>query len=367
MTADDNGSWEISSPRRMFEVQRSEATGVVLSISKSESQGDDVYTLIRQYGTHKATKKEKGVEFKRVITTLKDPHGQWAPLAILQYYFKGGKEEDIVLAPHRNARGKSKRPYLRTSASALQSLKEHCFEKKPKVIYDNGFHQSGGLLKSNSISDEPRNPKQIYNARTSQVSKNDTDKDEIFQLLMKLKDDNTADGGFIQNVKFGNTPEVILGFEQQMTDIVRFCTNPLRFSVMGIDPTFNLGKFFVTLTTYKHPMLVLKESQRNPVFIGPAFIHLEQTTQSYYSFLSHLTGQKPSLKELQAYGSDGEVALINALLAVFGENTIGLRCFIHMKNNLEDALLKKFMVKPEVKSTVIHDIFGYKLGDTKVR
>jgi len=183
---------------------------------------------------------------------------------------------------------------------------------------------------------------------------------------MSLKDDNASDGGFIQNVKFGKTPEVILAFEQQMTDIVRFCTNPVSFSVLGIDPTFNLGKFFVTITTYKHPMLVLKESKQHPVFVGPSFIHMEQSTQSYYSFLFHLVGQKPSLTDLQAYGSDGEVALLNALLAVFGQNTIGLRCFIHMKNNLEDKLLKKFMVKPEVKSTIIHDIFGYKLGDTKV-
>jgi hypothetical protein len=207
----------------------------------------------------------------------------------------------------------------------------------------------------------------VYNARANIVSKNKgNDKDEIFQLLMKLKDDYASKGGFIKKVTFGITPEVILAFEQQLTDIVRFCTNPVRFSVMGIDPTFNLGKFFVTLTTYKHPMLILKQSQENPVFVGPAFIHMEQTTQSYYSFLSHLIGNKQSFQNLQAYGSDGEVSLINALIAAF-HKSIGLRYFLHMKNNLEETLLKKCVIKPEVKSTIIHDIFGYKLGDTKVR
>jgi hypothetical protein len=159
LTADDNGSWEISSPRRMFTVERDHATGMVLSVERSLTAGENVYTLFRQYGTHKATKKEKGVDFKRIIATLKDPHGRLAPLAVMQYFFKGGKEEEIVLAPHRNAKGNNKRPFLRTSASTLQSMKVNCLEKKPKMIYDEGFNKSGGLLRSNSTSDEPRNPK----------------------------------------------------------------------------------------------------------------------------------------------------------------------------------------------------------------
>ncbi|XP_031565581.1 uncharacterized protein LOC116300780, partial [Actinia tenebrosa] len=266
-----------------------------------------------------------------------------------------------------NARGNNKKPFVRTAASTLNDIKEHCFNKKPKVVYDDSFEKSGGLLGSTSTSCEPRNPRQVYNAIASFVNKKkDEDKDEIFQLLMQLKEDNASEGGFIQEVTFGKTPEVIVAFEQQVTDITRFCTNQTRFSIMSIDPTFNLGKFFVTLTTYKHPMLLLKESQESPVFLGPSFIHMQQTTQNYYGFLSYLIGKKPVLQNLKAYGSDGEIALINALLAAFPE-AIGLRCFIHIRNNLEESLQKKFLVKPEVKSTIIHDIFGQKLGDTKVR
>lgn len=368
LTADDNGSWEVCSPRRKYSVERDSSTGYVLSVKEAVKDADNVYTLIRQYGTHKASKKEKGVEFKRIISTLKDPNDTLAPLAVLQYFFKGGKEEDIVLAPHRNARGINKRPFLRTAASVLQDIKKHCFTKKPKVLYDESFEKSGGLLGSSSTSSEPRNPKQVYNARADTLSKQKDkgeDKDEIFQLLMKLKEDNCSEGGFIQEVTFTSTPEVIVAFDQQVNDIVRFCTNAQRFSILSIDPTFNLGKFFVTVTTYKHPMLVLKRTQETPVFVGPCFLHMKQTTQSYYSFFSHLIGKKQCLKELKAYGTDGELPLINALLAAFPD-AVGLRCFLHMRNNLEDTLLKKFHVKPEVKSTIMNDIFGYKLGDTKV-
>ena len=367
LSADDNGSWEIATPRRTYKVERDASTGVVLSVRTAGENDDDVCTLYRQYGTHKATKREKGVDFKRVIATLKAPSGKLEPLAILHYFFKGGKEKDIVLAAHGNARGKNKRPFLRTAASTLQSIKEHCFSKKPTRLYDEGFEKCGGLLGSTSTSCEPRNPKQVYNARADIASKEKgEDKNEIFNLLMQLKLDYASEGGFIQEVTFGKTPEVIVGFDQQLTDLVRFCTNEEKFSVMSIDPTFNLGKFFVTLTTYKHPMLILRRSQQHPIFIGPTFIHMLQTTQSYYGFLTYLIGKKPALQNLKAYGSDGELPLINALLAAFGQETIALRCFLHMKDNLQDTLLKQFSVKPEVKSTVIHDIFGHKVADTQV-
>lgn len=92
---------------------------------------------------------------------------------------------------------------------------------------------------------------------------------------------------------------------------------------------------------------------------------MQQETQTYYSFLSCLRGKKDALRDLKAYGSDGEVSLLNALIAAFPD-AIGLRCFIHMKDNIENHLQNKLHVKAEVKSAIIHDIFGHVVGDTKV-
>lgn len=74
LTADDNGSWEVCSPRRKYNVERDSSTGYVLSVKEAVKDADNVYTLIRQYGTHIALTKEKGVEFKCIISTLKDPN-----------------------------------------------------------------------------------------------------------------------------------------------------------------------------------------------------------------------------------------------------------------------------------------------------
>ena len=68
-------------------------------------------------------------------------------------------------------------------------------------------------MESDSASPEPPNPKQVYNApsSTSNLRRN-IDKDEIFQLLTQVKDDYADEGGFVQEVKSGKTPEVIVGF-----------------------------------------------------------------------------------------------------------------------------------------------------------
>ena len=41
----------------------------------------------------------------------------------------------------------------------------------------------------------------------------------------------------------------VLGSESQLNDVVRFCTNDYAICVLGVDATFDLGKFYVTITT----------------------------------------------------------------------------------------------------------------------
>ena len=43
---------------------------------------------------------------------------------------------------------------------------------------------------------------------------------------------------------------MVLALDWTIDDLVRFCTNGDEFCVLGFDPTFNLGSFDVTVTTY---------------------------------------------------------------------------------------------------------------------
>ena len=104
-----------------------------------------------------ATKREKDVEFKRVVATIKNMStGHVLPIAVLHYFFKDCPEQDIVLAPHGNARGTCKRPYMRTEPSTLQSIKEGCHNKKPKKLYGETFNDFQASIYYYSMSKETK-------------------------------------------------------------------------------------------------------------------------------------------------------------------------------------------------------------------
>ena len=58
-------------------------------------------------------------------------------------------------------------------------------------------------------------------------------------------------------------PAFVLARDQQLDDLVRFCAIPDDFSVLTVDPTFNLGDFDVTPTTYRHHLLISTRSSKN--------------------------------------------------------------------------------------------------------
>ena len=56
-----------------------------------------------------------------------------------------------------------------------------------------------------------------------------------------------------------------------MKDLQRFCTDPAESCVLGVDSTFDLGKFYVTITTYRYLHVENKTSGKAPVFFGPIY------------------------------------------------------------------------------------------------
>jgi len=63
-------------------------------------------------------------------------------------------------------------------------------------------------------------------------------------------------------VSFDDAISWVLFTDQQLNDIERFCTNrnSTTNSVFGIDPTFNLGNFYVMVTTYENLLLVNRKT-----------------------------------------------------------------------------------------------------------
>ena len=127
---------------------------------------------------------------------------------------------------------------------------------------------------------EDRHTISSHDQCTSGISSNNH-KDLIYDLLQQrfgsLKD-------FVRIVSFDDTVSCVHFTDQQLNDIERFCTNrgSTTNSVFGIDPTFNLGNVYVTVTTYENLLLVIQKTGEHPVFIGPVLVHQKCTYETYF-------------------------------------------------------------------------------------
>ena len=71
-----------------------------------------------------------------------------------------------------------------------------------------------------------------------------------------------AEYGIVDRIAEWNSKMAGLATEQQILDLQRFCSNPIKYCIMGVDPTFNLGYFTVTPIVYQH-LLVEVRSLKN--------------------------------------------------------------------------------------------------------
>lgn len=103
--------------------------------------------------------------------------------------------------------------------------------------------------------------------------------------------------------------------------------------ILQVDPTFNLGSFEVTLTTFKNTLLVDKHGA-HPLCIGPSYLHTRKDRQAFDEFFLALAQYIPDLKKKSIHlGTDGEVALFSAAAAALNID-VHLRCSRHVAQSI---------------------------------
>ena len=222
----------------------------------------------------------------------------------------------------------------------------------------------GGVTRASSACDLPRNERQAsyLKSRTLKLhpSAQDPLADQVFTIMQQTKLDDHA-GKFVRDCRPCPEPAFVLARDQQLDDLVRFCTLPGNFSVLTVDPTFNLGDFDVTPTAFRNLLLESVRYGTHPIMIGPTLVHYRKTFGTYLFFASSLIGLRPELRALQAFGTDGEKALADAFGHEYRYAT-RLSCFIHCRQNIKQQLRDRHF--PEaVAKTVLDDIFGCQQGE----
>ena len=203
----------------------------------------------------------------------------------MQYCFDR-HEHSIDLKPHGNSKGTT--PFCRTKPSTLGKLKASVQTKPPRKALREVELSQGGVSGANSACDLPRNRKQVKNLKYTLANhlaspNSSLPKSDVLAHVMQLcKDTCGTDSAFIQAAP---EPMCVLATPQQLVDMERFCTGSPS-SVMSIDPTFNLGAFYVTPITY-HNLLVQTSSGSNPILLGPVLIHKTKTFRPFHYLCRH--------------------------------------------------------------------------------
>ena len=122
---------------------------------------------------------------------------------------------------------------------------------------------------------------------------------------------------------------VFVASNQQLKDIERFCTKVSSFSILGIDPTYNIGNYYVTVTTYRHLSFETSDGV-NLVFLGPCLIHSGKEYNSYYRLPESLVKANQKCRNILVFGTDAEKNVYQVFRDVLS-NAYHLLCDIHMK------------------------------------
>ena len=272
---------------------------------------------------------------------------------MIQYWFDG-PPVDIKVKPHGNSR--SAQPFFRTAESAKRRHREIASTSKPKDALQIATQECGGELEAKGMQLLPRNIQQIKNYRRTGKSKDDN---VLYSVMLQCKLADGISGAFVRDVKAAPDPQCVLFFDWQLNDLVRCATNPNAFSILTADTTYNLGDFYVTPTTYKHLMLA---SRKHPTIAGPILVHQRKDFGSFNYFASTLISFDKKLQHLQAFGTDGDQALIEAFAHNFS-SAAQLRCFLHVKQNITTKL-RDSGIPLSVAQEFVSDIFGRRVGDT---
>ena len=99
------------------------------------------------------------------------------------------------------------------------------------------------------------------------------------------------------------------------------------------------------------------------MFAGALSIHQDKMRATYWQMAAALRKFCPELKDLKAFGTDGDPALYKQFEKMFPEAS-HLLCDIHMRDNVMNQP-RKLGERPTSIIEVVADIFGEKEGKQK--
>ena len=357
--SDDLGSWNQSKTAvKKYQLKTTGKNDFVTKITKQADYAEGGHSVFRRTFVNKSD-----ASLRKTIVNVVRPEGSHHKLVFVRYYFEGAPEHRIHLNPHGSAKSGCAIPYLRTYKSTVSKMKTTVDKNRAglKRVVQQIEDEVGGLQHCKSVGQLPRNERQVKYLK-SECQPRKVEKDPIFQITEKMKEESQEGEKFIRAYSLDDeSPKVILFTDEQLDDIANFCCNDIdgHNSILYVDVTFQLGPFFVLVTSYRNTSLHTKNANPPtcPVMLGPIMLCMLKDKATYITLFQKMTARIPGLKAyLQAYSTDGEKALREALGQEF-ERSVAFLCKIHVKQNIKDQC-SKLKISKAVTNVVVDDIFG---------
>ena len=116
--------------------------------------------------------------------------------------------------------------------------------------------KKGGILSAACVGDLPRNSLQASRIQCKkkayQHSSVSNPNDLLQAFVVKFKEERGSPDRYVQSIRLVPDPTIVLFNETQLNAMEQFCASSDKASVLGIDVTFNLGRFYATLCTYQN-------------------------------------------------------------------------------------------------------------------
>ena len=279
-----------------------------------------------------------------------------------------GIEHPVSPAPHGNNKRPHNPAYTRTKDSTINKLRDASTTHTPKAAYHVVHKEKGGILNASAMSDLPRNRDQAKYARRGHTTTTNFEHIDSLAILLeqcKRQQINRDELPFVREVTGAPELRCILGLDWQLQDLATFCNDPEEFTIFGADPTFNLGRFNVTVTSYRNLKVLDRTTGNHPTMIGPMLISQTKSFDAYNHFFSKIISLNKDTRGILAFGTDGEEELYKAMRFSF-PHAIHLRCFMHFRDNCKEQL-KSSNVPEIAQKEFLADIFGRRVGDTLER
>lgn len=303
-----------------------------------------VYTVQRNRSSHAGTD-----SFRRIISKIACD-GQHNPLVMIQYFFTDGEVKPLVYLPHKNKRNQSE-VFVARKPSTRMKIKEAAASMPPAKVMSTLTKEAGGVGRIENLSDVPRDSTQIYNLKRSSEKQGGISN---FTALTKL----TIEGEYVKafEVNKGGHPRLFCATQQQIMDIQTFCTGK-DGNLFVIDPTFELGDYYLTTSWYRYPNILNKNTMQSVLMPGPFMVHARREAGDYEFFGRHIT-ECLGGKKIHAWGTDGEQALIKGLSSTDAfRDSIHLICMLHARKKVRSELAKLKYSETEIEE-VLTDIYG---------